>query len=392
MDYKRLGDHIREVNVRNRDLRVTEPMGINIDKYFMPSVANVIGTDLSVYKMVCKNQFACNLMHVGRDEKIPMAMHTDDNPIIVSPAYFVFEIVDSSVETHGRASLRTPILPEYLMMWFRRPEFDRNAWFYTDADVRGGLDKDAFMDMRLPIPSVDRQREIVAEYETLSNRIRLNEQMIEKLEASAQALYRKMFVDGVDMDHLPEGWRKGKLGDICDTQYGYSETATTEIIGPKFLRITDIVNDSINWSKVPYCPISESDFKKYKLELGDIVVSRTGANIGWAKQIKGTIPNSVFASFLIRIKVKYPALQWLVGHLVESLEFKAFVEANQQGSAQPQANANVLVKFPVLIPNEQSLKEYNTQILPINRNVCLIEQENSKLTELQSLLLARMGK
>ncbi len=103
MEYKRLGDYIRPVDVRNRELKVTNPMGINIDKHFMPSVANVIGTDLSAYKLVCKNQFACNLMHVGRDEKIPIAIHMCDNPIIVSPAYFVFEI--APVESHGRGSL-----------------------------------------------------------------------------------------------------------------------------------------------------------------------------------------------------------------------------------------------------------------------------------------------
>ena len=137
--YQRLGDYIREVNLRNRELKVTEPMGINIDKHFMPSVANVIGTDLSAYKMVCKNQFACNLMHVGRDEKIPMAMWNDANPIIVSPAYFVFEITKTE-----------DLLPEYLMMWFRRAEFDRNAWFYTDADVRGGMNIFHSMQALLP--------------------------------------------------------------------------------------------------------------------------------------------------------------------------------------------------------------------------------------------------
>ena len=379
-EYKRLGDYIREVNVRNRELKVTKPMGINIDKYFMPSVANVIGTDLSVYKLVSKMQFACNLMHVGRDEKIPMAMHVEDNPIIVSPAYFVFEVVEPNV-----------LLPEYLMMWFRRPEFDRNAWFYTDADVRGGLDKNALLDMQLPIPSITRQREIVSEYETLTNRIRLNNQMIQHLEATAQALYRKTFVDNIDKENLPEGWRIGTLGEVCDTQYGYTETATTEIVGPKFLRITDIVSNSIIWKSVPYCHISDNDFVKYKLNLGDIVVSRTGANIGWAKQIKGSIPNAVFASFLIRLKVKEPHLRWLIGYLVESSNFKAFVSANQQGSAQPQANANILVKYPLLIPNKESVRQYNEQIQSINRHVCAIEQENEKLTELQSLLLAKMG-
>ena len=204
MEYKRLGDYIREVNVRNKDLKVTKPMGINIDKYFMLSVANVIGTDLSVYKLVSKKQFACNLMHVGRDEKIPMAMHLNDSPIIVSPAYFVFEVVDPNV-----------LLSEYLMMWFRRLEFDRNAWFYTDADVRGGMDKNALLDMRLPIPSITRQREIVSEYEMLTNRIRLNNQMIQHLEATAQALYRKTFVDNIDKENLPEGWRMGTLGEVC---------------------------------------------------------------------------------------------------------------------------------------------------------------------------------
>ena len=397
MEFKRLGDYIREVNVRNRDLKVTNPMGINIEKYFMPSVANVIGTDLSAYKMVFKNQFACNLMHVGRDEKIPIAMHTGENPIIVSPAYFVFEIIPvethgPNVETHGRASLQTnELLPEYLMMWFRRAEFDRNAWFYTDADVRGGMDKRALMDMRLPVPDIDRQREIVSEYETLTNRIRLNEQTIAKLEETAQTLYRKMFVDGIDKENLPEGWRMGTLGEVCETQYGYTETATTEKVGPKFLRITDIVNNSINWSKVPYCPISDNDYKKYKLELGDIVVSRTGANIGWAKQIKDKIPDAVFASFLIRIKIKITDLQWYVGYLVESLDFKTFVAANQQGSAQPQANANVLVKYPLLIPQIEYLHQFNIQIRTLYNNICLKEQENEKLTELQSLLLAKMG-
>ena len=209
MEYKRLGDYIREVNVRNRELKVTKPMGINIDKHFMPSVANVIGTDLSTYKLVSRMQFACNLMHVGRDEKIPMAMLTGDKSIIVSPAYFVFEVIESDV-----------LLPEYLMMWFRRKEFDRNAWFYTDADVRGGMSKEALLDMRLPIPSITRQCEIVSEYETLTNRIRLNNQMIQHLEATAQALYRKTFVEPVetpqcDVSTLPEGWRMGTLGEIA---------------------------------------------------------------------------------------------------------------------------------------------------------------------------------
>jgi len=127
-NYKKIGDFIRLVDVRNKELKVIELLGINIDKYFMPSVANVVGTDLSRYKIVKRNQFACNRMHVGRDKRIPIALSDKDYPFIVSPAYDVFEIIDTN-----------ELEPEYLMMWFSRKEFDRNAWFYTDADVRGGL-------------------------------------------------------------------------------------------------------------------------------------------------------------------------------------------------------------------------------------------------------------
>ena len=379
MTYKRLGDYIREVNVRNRDEKVTKLVGLTIDKAFIPSVANVIGTDLSNYKVIQREQFACSLMPVSRDGKMPVAMFEEDEAIM-SPAYPMFEVIDKTV-----------LMPQYLMMWFSRSEFDREASYYAVGGVRGSLTWEDFCNMKLPIPSITRQREIVAEYETLINRIRLNNQMIQHLEATAQALYHKTFVDGIDKENLPEGWRMGTLGEVCDTQYGYTETATTEMVGPKFLRITDIVGNSIKWRDVPYCHISDKDFVKYKLELGDIVVSRTGANIGWAKQIKGVIPNSVFASFLIRLKVKESHLKWLIGHLVESPDFKSFVSANQQGSAQPQANANILVKYPLLIPNKDSTRQYNKQMQSLNRHVCVIEQENEKLTELQSLLLAKMG-
>ena len=359
MEYQRLGDYIREVNVRNRELKVTEPMGINIDKHFMPSVANVIGTDLSVYKLVSKNQFACNLMHVGRDEKIPMAMLTADNSIIVSPAYFVFEITK-----------KEELLPEYLMMWFRRPEFDRNAWFYTDADVRGGLNKDALMDMRLPIPVLARQREIVAEYETLANRIRLNEQMIEKLEATAQALYRKMFVDGVDKEDLPEGWRRGKIGDLFELQRGFDLPSQDRIDGDFPIYASTGIAEYHN---------------AYKVEPPCVVTGRSGT-IGevfyvdkrcwplnttlWVKDFKNT------PSFFVYYKLKELEL----GKTVSGF------------AAVPTLNRNDVHMMESSIPPTDLLVEFEGEMKVIHQRLSISKQENEKLTELQSLLLAKMGK
>src|SRR5690554_879044 len=194
MSYKKLGDIIKFISNKNVDGIATILYGINIDKYFMPSVANTIGVDLKKYKVVVKNQFACNRMHVGRDERLPISMSTFDYPFIVSPAYDVFEVTDENV------------IPEYLMLWFRRSEFDRQCWFYTDADVRGGLSLDALKSIAIRIPSIEKQREIVAQYQAVANKIKVNEQICEKLEATAQTLYKQWFVD-FEFPCLPSGYR-----------------------------------------------------------------------------------------------------------------------------------------------------------------------------------------
>lgn len=183
-NYRRIGDFIERNNVKNKENLYSRLLGINIDKYFMPSVANIVGTDLSKYKIVKPGQFSCNRMHVGRDYRLPIAISKEAEPFIVSPAYDVFEITRPD-----------ELLGDYLMMWFSRAEYDRNTWFYTDTDVRGKLGWDSFCDMTLPIPPIEEQRAIVAEYQTITDRIQLNEQINAKLEETAQALYRHWFVD-----------------------------------------------------------------------------------------------------------------------------------------------------------------------------------------------------
>ncbi len=383
MEYQRLGDYIREVNVRNSELKVKKPMGINIDKYFMPSVANVIGTDLSLYKLVFKNQFACNLMHVGRDERIPMAMLNGNDPIIVSPAYYVFEITKTK-----------ELLPEYLMMWFRRPEFDRNAWFYTDSDVRGGMDKDALLDMRLPIPSIARQREIVEEYETLSSRIRLNEQMIARLEETAQALYRKMFVDGIDKENLPEGWRRGRLGEVCEIN-------------------TDNISSKDKYKEIDYLDsssVTENRFDAYqhlivgkdeipsrakrKVKCNDILYSTVRPNLKHYGIIKGDVGSVVVSTAFAVIRSNTPEISNELLYLI--LTDDAITEilqgiAEMSKATYPSITPENIMELKVTLPIQMDSK-LNWSLKQIFDNIAIIHKENKKLTELQSLLLARMGK
>lgn len=168
--YEPLGKHIRLVDNRNSDFITDRVLGINIDKYFMPSVANVIGTDLSKYKLLHKGLFACNPMHVGRDGRLPIALYEEITPAIVSPAYFIFEIIDPNV-----------LNDEYLMMWFRRPEFDHLCWLKTDGSVRGGITWDDLCRLEVPIIPYAEQLHMVMNYNIIEDRIKLKKKINDNL-------------------------------------------------------------------------------------------------------------------------------------------------------------------------------------------------------------------
>src|SRR5690606_40354470 len=196
------------------------------------SVANIVGTNMKSYKIIRKGQFACSIMQVRRDGKMPVALLMDFDEAIISQAYPVFRVIDES-----------QLLPDYLMMWFTRSEFDREATFHAVGGVRGSLEWDDFLDFKLPIPSIEKQQEIVKEYNTVTNRIKLNEQLNQKLEETAQALYKHWFVDfefpnkegkpykssggemvyneELDME-IPKGWEVEKLHNIAKIIMGQS--------------------------------------------------------------------------------------------------------------------------------------------------------------------------
>lgn len=160
-----VGDILHEVDNRNTDNSITDVQGINITKQFMPSVANTTGVDLSKYKVVQKGQFAFSGMQTGRDECIRIALLHEDTPIIISPAYSVFEMK------------REDILAEYVMMWFSRKEVDRLGWFMSDASIRTNLDMESFYEIRIPVPDLEVQKSIVEIYQVYNSRKEINEKL-----------------------------------------------------------------------------------------------------------------------------------------------------------------------------------------------------------------------
>lgn len=355
-DYKRLGDYIREVDVRNRDLKVTKLVGLTIDKAFIPSVANIIGTDLSNYKVIRKKQFACSLMQVSRDQKMPVAMFKEDEAIM-SPAYPMFEVINENV-----------LLPEYLMMWFTRKEFDREASFYAVGGVRGSLTWEDFMDMTLPIPPIERQRELVSEYETLSRRIDLNNKMISRLEETAQTLYRKMFVDGIDKENLPDGWRMGTLGEIANFSYGKMPNKSSIGDIPIFSGYGIVGKTSeLMYDKQHIIVIARGDAGS-----GKIVLSPD----------KFFLTNLAIAILLNDNNI----ISFLYYHLLNS-----DTSILRSGSAQAQVTINSLQNFEIIIPSSNYYNRFNYYIVPLNNHKHIIIKENDKLSYLQSILLAKMG-
>ena len=366
MDYQRLGDYIRDVNVRNRDMKVTKLVGLTIDKAFIPSVANVIGTDLSNYKVIRREQFACSLMQVSRDGKMPVAMFEEDEAIM-SPAYPMFEVVD-----------KTKLLPQYLMMWFSRSEFDREASYYAVGGVRGSLTWEDFCNMQLPIPSIARQREIVSEYETLTNRIRLNNQMIQHLEATAQALYRKTFVNSIDKENLPEGWRMGTLGEVADCfDNKRRPLASYDRLGME--------------KKYPYYgAASLMDYvDNYIFDGTYILMGEDGTvinedNTPVIQYVSGKFWANNHAHILKGTNGFDENLLYLI---LKQTKVNEYVT----GGVQAKINQENMMSIPVLIPTVNIVSEMKTNLHPIFDSIQISKRETEILTELQSLLLAKMG-
>jgi type I restriction enzyme S subunit len=407
-NYRRLGDYIREVNNRNTELRVTNLLGINIDKFFMPSVANVVGTDMTSYKIVNTGQFACNRMHVGRDQRLPVALSRDPSDFLVSPAYNVFEVIDPNV-----------LLPEYLMMWFSRREFDRNVWFYTDADVRGGLNWKDFCNMELPVPDIAKQREIVKEYNVLVNRIALNNQLNQKLEETAQAIYKQWFIDfefpdedgkpyksnGGEMvesefGEIPLSWKVGRLGDLIDVVNGYAFDSNDFYSDGDYpiLKIANIVPPHIRIENSQYYTgkITNS-LKNYIVESGNILISMTGS---WIEQINSAVGkvgrynyknNALLNQRVGKLNPKnnIPCNEY-VYYFIAKKETQLELLTGATGSAnQANISSSQIKALRIILPGLSLLIEFEKFGDLINQKIILSEHMNKHLESLKDLILIK---
>ena len=412
-NYKRLGDYIQEVNIRNRDLSNIPLLGVSIKKVLMPSIANIIGTDMSTYKLIRKNQFAYGPVTSRNGDKISIALLEEFDNAMVSQAYTVFEVIDEN-----------ELLPEYLMMWFRRTEFDRYARFMSHGSAREIFSWTEMCETLLPIPTLEKQQELVREYNTIQNRIALNNQLISKLEETAQSIYKQWFVDfefpsnlchaelvsaspsstlgyksaGGKMvwceeleKEIPEGWEVVFLKEFGRVITGKTPSSDfPDEFGNDMNFVTP--GDFKYFTKYAFKTerhLSNKGISKLKSKIlpkGSVIVTCIGSDMG---KIVLTNEDCITNQQMNSIDV---LKSFYSDYLYEYLNYiSSEIKSLAMGSStMPMLNKTEFEKILIIKPIDNLLLKFEKLLNPLNTLLLKSTIENQKLEELKELLLGRM--
>lgn len=385
-NYQKIGDYITVIDNRNTDGRINNLMGISIDKCYIPSVANVIGTDLKNYKIIRKGQFACSLMQVSRDQRIPLVMYSAEEPAIMSPAYVMFEVKHSA-----------EILPEYMDLWFKRAEFDREASFYAVGGVRGSLDWEDFCNMKLPVPPISDQRKIVRDYKVVTNRIailsKINTTLV-KLACTIISQHIGMPIllnkTNAEIEKLSE---QNDIRSIKDYCVNMSTGAT-----PSRKEDDYWTNGTIPWLKsgeVHNCCI---------FEVGESITDKALRYSSVKMQKSGTVVMAMYGA--TAAQVGFLCIDATTNQAICSLECSSFdrsaylyfslilcqreIFSQANGGAQDNLSKEMIEKFRIIIPTEDIIQSMRLSVIlnSIKINTC----ELGKLEKLSDLIVAKMQK
>lgn len=373
-NYKPLGNYIQRVEHRNRDLKVTRLLGLSMTKEFRETTSNIVGTDMSVYRVMSKYQFACDFMSPIRVNKLPVVLKLDDEPNLVSPAYPVFEIKD-----------RNELDPEYLMMWFRRTEFDRYATFKCDAAIRGGYEWTELCETLIPVPSIIKQKEIVKEYNVIQNRITLNQQLIQKLEETAQAIYKQWFEINRE-----ENWETKKIDEVGNIITGKTPpTEDEENFGDfmPFITIPDMHNNAFaikterGLSEKGVALQKNKTLPQYSICVSCIgtagLVTLVDEPSQTNQQINSIVCHKDFSIYYLFMTMKK------LSDIIQS--------HGEKGSVGNNLNKQEFSNLEIVFPDDELLKKFQYAVSPIFEMIKSKLKENQKLTELQALLLSKLA-
>lgn len=378
--YEVLGNYIRLVDKRNRDLSITNLLGVSIEKRFIPSIANIVGTDLSNYKIVRTGQFAYGPVTSRNGEKISIA-YLEGEDCIISSSYTVFEVIN-----------KNKLDPEYLMLWFSRPEFDRYARYKSHGSVREIFDWDELCMVELPVPSIEKQRSIVKAYKTITDRIVLKKRINDNLEATALTIYKSFFVDFEPFDFSqPDDWKEVTVDDIA-----------TEVICGK----TPPTSDSANYgSSVPFITIPDMHGSVYTTS-----TERFLSDKGVATQANKTLPeNSICVSCiasvgLVCLTAEPSQTNQQINSIICKKDISPFYvyikmttlteylkQLGAGGSTTLNVNKTLFGQIPILLPDERTMTAFHEKVKPLFAAIRANQYEMQHLETMKSLLLTRIS-
>jgi len=357
--YRLLGDFIRQVDVRNTDGKEENLLGVSVQKMFIPSIANTVGTDFTKYKVVKRGQFTYIPDTSRRGDKIGIALLTDYDEGLVSNIYTVFEVKDEN-----------ELLPEYLMLWFSRPEFDRYARFKSHGSVREIMDWDEMCKVELPVPSIDKQRSIVKAYQTITERIELKRRINDNLEATIQAAFDKAFHDAgvslpetiIKQNRVPQGWTDATVGDFASVQTGPfgSQLHNEDYVesGTPIITVEHMDGKYIAHRNLPLVSQNDVDrLRKYDLHTGDIVFSRVGS-VDRAVMVSQHEDGWLFSGRCLRVRPYDPNtgsyfLWWFNQPVIRQL-----VTASAVGATMPSINTSILNSIRIVFPQKDIVTQF----------------------------------
>ena len=378
--YRLLGDFIQPIDERNKELKVDYLLGVSISKQFIPSIANIVGTDLSNYKIVRTGQFAYGPVTSRNGEKISIALLRDSD-CIISSSYTVFEVTDSE-----------QLDPEYLMLWFSRPEFDRYARYMSHGSVREIFDWDELCKVELPVPSIEKQRSIVKAYNTITDRVELKRKINDNLVATVTAIYRRMFIEGGRIyPTAPLKQLCSKIGSGATPKGG--KTAYQES-GVSLVRSTNVFDYAFSYDDLAHISDEQADqLSNVVVEENDVLFNITGVSVTRCCIVPADVlPARVNQHVMIlRPKTAMPMSYYIMTTLCSAENKGKLMGIAQSGSTREAINKQEMESFSIPVPPTKEVQDFEIKARGLYESVIRNTEEIMRLNVMQQLLLSQLS-
>ena len=380
-EMKKLGDFIQPVDVRNNDLSVTHLLGVSVEKRFIESIANTIGTDFSKYKIVKKGQFTYIPDTSRRGDKIGIALLTDYDEGLVSNIYTVFEITDTS-----------KLLPEYLMLWFSRPEFDRYARYKSHGSVREIFDWDEMCRVELPVPPLNEQQKIVDTYNAITNRIRIKQKINENLEKTALLKIEEL------LENPDTKKRTIKIGDICDVKGGKRLPLGSDLIEHKnshpYIRIRDLKDSCFVILDDDFLYVddeTQQEISRYITNTNDLLISIVGT-IGLTSIVHSSLNNANLTENCVKLtNMKELSPEYVLMYLRTKSGQKAISQATV-GAVQSKLPLKNVQNLDIQYFDDAQMREINLLLKNSFSVISCNIEEIIKLNTLRNAIVSQISK